>query len=73
MDDYDRQGELQDLVDGLDSLIDNLDSYKTDFEDDLRETMMKAQGMLDEVNYIISQMEAKEMREQEREYWEGVI
>lgn len=64
---YYRQDELQNLIDRLDSLIEDSEYYK-EFNDILNEVKCNAMGILDEVQEQIANQEQKEIEEEEREF-----
>ena len=66
MDLYDKQGELENIVDTLDVLVDDItDKYYIDMINELK---YEAQTELEEVNEQISEEEREEMQEENRQY-----
>ncbi len=66
MDIYDRHGELEEIVDTLDSLADDVtDKYYKDMINDLK---YEVQTDLDEVDKEISKLEKKELEEENRQF-----
>lgn len=64
---YYRQDELQNLIDRLDSLIEDSEYYK-EYNDILNEVKCNAMGILEEVEERIANQEQKEIEEEEREF-----
>lgn len=66
MDLYDKQGELENIVDTLDVLVDDItDKYYIDMINELK---YEAQTELEEVNEKISEEEREEIQEENRQY-----
>lgn len=66
MDLYDKQGELENIVDTLDVLVDDItDKYYIDMINELKS---EAQTELEEVNEKISEEEREEIQEENRQY-----
>ena len=69
MDLYDKQDELENIVDTLDVLVDDItDKYYIDMINELK---YEAQTELEEVNEQISEEEREEMQEENRQYEES--
>ena len=66
MDLYDKQGELEQIVDTLDSLADDIsDKY---YKDMINELKFEAQEELEEVDEQISEIERRELEEENRQF-----
>ena len=65
-----RYDELYNIVDTLDTLIEELDGkYMQNYIDQLRETMWEAQTEMDLIEPELQKSQWKEEQAQENEYW----
>ena len=64
---YYRQDELQNLIDTLESLIDNSEYYKQ-YNDILSDIKYQAIGILEYVEEEIAEQEKKELEEENRQF-----
>jgi ElaB/YqjD/DUF883 family membrane-anchored ribosome-binding protein len=64
---YYRQDELQNLIDTLESLVDDSEYYKQ-FNDVLNDIRFQAQDILDEIGEQIAEQERKELEEENRQF-----
>lgn len=71
MDLQERYDELDEIIDTLDTLINNISDE--DYKLELRETMYRAMNEKDEIEPRLMEERDAEERQQEREYWRMVI
>jgi len=64
---YYRQDELQNLIDTLESLVDDSEYYQQ-YNDILNDIKYKAIGILEYVEEEIAEQEKKELEEENRQY-----